>query len=1262
MYSPKIWRSLAFAVAVILLIYVFPIMALATETEAESTDPTVEATEAPIDYSVSPLATIVAQTEEVISGVSVTFEHDDDIYYGATLSVTDSVATIAFNDDEGAGHEGTITVTNTTSEKITLTFYYEVTGDYRADKFTMNGEAATSPKTVTVNLEAHSDTSTADSVVFQIVSNSDVTTQPTMVLKDFTIGQAANKATVTHNGHGSVTVDGVSVASGSSVDTKENSVFSATAGEGAVFLGWIDPDTNTIRSTANPATFTFGQDVNVRAVFGHSTVPCFRVGTGYLFEGLQGAITKAQSVSTKTIISVNDATLTGSYTIPSGVTLLIPFNDSDTCYTTAPGYVEDIFTTPKAYRTLTMGEGASITVANGGAISVSAKVSTKMRYNGSPHESVGFIKMKKNSTITVQSGGNLYAWGYIVPNAANDAGSVTIQSGGKVYECYQITDWRGGKASLAMAADYSNFGSFTARFAKAAVKTLTGNPTDNPGVFPLNQYYVQNVEVPMTLEFGATEYGATLVNVAINGVTPVQLAFIGSNSDSNFTGMFRIASGSLTKSYDGTTDRLIIDVNGNLNIESMYANIAQVGVGGYTIDAVIDSTKYPIPVQSNMTVNIKNGGKMIVNQDLNMLPGSVFNIAEGGRMEFKNNHKLFLYDSTEWGDYSFNVSNGVKMNTLAYAPGRTYNRTEADLVDARIVVNGTLDASNGYVYSTASGAEIISTGTGTAILRTGGSVSHYQVTQSDTNITYQSITVTPAKLRHESGDLLNATAGTFYHDHYRCCNDTATDATVSKCGIWYASTHSVASSVPTAPTCTTQGYTTYTCTCGHVYKDDYVDALGHAWGEVSYTWSTDYATCTATRACSNATHPETETVNSQRTAYTAPTCVASGSATYTATFTNSVFAQQTKTVTLDATGHSWGDWSTGVCTNEGCGECAIKTSGIKLTITSEILLNLKFTIHKDLLAEVNKGTKLTVNVTEEENHISGYFDEDYDISQLKVEDGEHLIAQGIAAGEMTGNVTVTFKLGDVTVPVYDKYLETENKMVSTVTKTVQDFAKQVFAAVSVENFNPDDSTYDELKTMCEWALTFGGYAQTYFKTHEDKLAYNMLGDTAPTIPIPDGGWDQYKTTRVKGANGYSGPTATGQKLNLDSKIYMRIYFDNVASSGYAVKLTRPTNNGASKENIDLEWLTEEGTGRLYLDIEDVPPAYWNDNFVILIYKGSVDTPTESYTITTSPLAWCALCVKSGATQQQKNMAMAMYHYSTAADAYFTAKANAESAS
>lgn len=43
-------------------------------------------------------------------------------------------------------------------------------------------------------------------------------------------------------------------------------------------------------------------------------------------------------------------------------------------------------------------------------------------------------------------------------------------------------------------------------------------------------------------------------------------------------------------------------------------------------------------------------------------------------------------------------------------------------------------------------------------------------------------------------------------------------------------THSYTASV-TAPTCTAQGYTTHTCSCGDSYKDSYTNALGHSYAD-----------------------------------------------------------------------------------------------------------------------------------------------------------------------------------------------------------------------------------------------------------------------------------------------------------------------------------------------------------------------------------------------------------------------------------------------
>ena len=57
--------------------------------------------------------------------------------------------------------------------------------------------------------------------------------------------------------------------------------------------------------------------------------------------------------------------------------------------------------------------------------------------------------------------------------------------------------------------------------------------------------------------------------------------------------------------------------------------------------------------------------------------------------------------------------------------------------------------------------------------------------------------------------------------------------------------------VITVPTCTEQGYTTHTCSCGESYVADYVDALGHDWDDgVVTTEPTEYDDGVMTFTCS----------------------------------------------------------------------------------------------------------------------------------------------------------------------------------------------------------------------------------------------------------------------------------------------------------------------------------------------------------------------------------------------------------------------------
>ena len=125
--------------------------------------------------------------------------------------------------------------------------------------------------------------------------------------------------------------------------------------------------------------------------------------------------------------------------------------------------------------------------------------------------------------------------------------------------------------------------------------------------------------------------------------------------------------------------------------------------------------------------------------------------------------------------------------------------------------------------------------------------------------------------------------------------------------------HSYTLSV-TAPTCTEQGYTKYTCECGDSYIADYVPALGHDYSEWAVTTA---PTCTEkgveTRWCSRCDAYETRELEALGPDYvgvvTKPTCTEQGYTTYTCACGESYVADY-----VDALGHNYVD---GKCTRCG---------------------------------------------------------------------------------------------------------------------------------------------------------------------------------------------------------------------------------------------------------------------------------------------------------------------------------------------------------
>ena len=143
------------------------------------------------------------------------------------------------------------------------------------------------------------------------------------------------------------------------------------------------------------------------------------------------------------------------------------------------------------------------------------------------------------------------------------------------------------------------------------------------------------------------------------------------------------------------------------------------------------------------------------------------------------------------------------------------------------------------------------------------------------------------------------------------------------------------SRVSAPATCLSAGSTTYTASfsngafAAQTQTVSNIPATGHLWGAVDYTWSSDKSICTATRVCLNdPSHKETETVHTTSLVSTPATCTDGGKTTYSAVFTNSAFAAQTRVIADQiALGHNWQDAT--YSTPKTCSRCGATSGCVK---------------------------------------------------------------------------------------------------------------------------------------------------------------------------------------------------------------------------------------------------------------------------------------------------------------------------------------------
>lgn len=530
------------------------------------------------------------------------------------------------------------------------------------------------------------------------------------------------------------------VAGEGSMTTRELVYLTATPAEGYKVKGWYREDANgkkTYFTYEKDAEMMFGEDCKVGVEFVKEDVPVFMLKDGdMLYTDLSEATADAKEGDV--IVVVSDGVLPkGDYTIAKGVTLLIPFDSKFTCFTAEDKpHVDDVYRTPSVYKTLTLADGATITVD--GMVSVSAEMfaitNTMKLPGGAPHGDYGHLHMQKGSKMVLNEGATLCAWSFVTGE-----GNIIANDGSFVYEGFQMTEFRGG--------------------------TMLNDMAENEyRVFPFNQYYIQNVEVPMTLCKGAEEMVVTAFHADGKTLATDPFTFVGED------GLFVLGDGAkVTKSYDPKRDRQVYELDGDAKLGSLDFTMSGVMIG---------SEDFVLPLTNNLTIKLVSGTLTIDNMNgVALLPDAEMTVGKDATLLIKDSH-FYVYDGEVWGKYS-----GFYSFVPTYSPTCTYERTS--LGDATLDIQGTVVTEKGNLYTTKGGANVIcSEGRGKLVLDDGlpdDATFQAEVQKIyedgryvETVLAYIPIDVTPVRLKNsatfagtekEYVQTANSPAGTVYYYH-----------------------------------------------------------------------------------------------------------------------------------------------------------------------------------------------------------------------------------------------------------------------------------------------------------------------------------------------------------------------------------------------------------------------------------------------------------------------------------------------------------------
>ena len=415
-----------------------------------------------------------------------------------------------------------------------------------------------------------------------------------------------------------------------------------------------------------------------------------------------------------------------NYIVPNGVKFLVPYNAQDTgAFADGPAF--SVAAPGSAYKTLTVPSGVTMTVEGKLNVNACAYANNSTSFMGGAAGDYGFIDL--SGTLNVASGGELRTYGYIA-----GPGRVNVNAGATSYEVLQMTDWGGGSNAMS----WNN-----------------GADDNLEKAFYFSQYYVQNVESDYRVYSGAMAYvyGHLTANMgSIKVYANVPAGFIGAGDT-----LFTMNNGYIERRYDGSSDRITYDVNGDMDAKAITVDVLSI--------ATVASEKWLLGLTNNMDI-IASSGTTTLNYGYMVLPGTRIVVEDGAKVVIAPTAKVHIWRLDDWQNgYVGGSSNaGKKIVPIRYtvANGTTRVRT-APTTSGILEVYGTVEAYSN-IFTTDNGGtvdDMVVRGTGTLINHPGTASSGLYILKSSKN--FEQIQTQPVlSYMYGETDLSSFEEGTYY--------------------------------------------------------------------------------------------------------------------------------------------------------------------------------------------------------------------------------------------------------------------------------------------------------------------------------------------------------------------------------------------------------------------------------------------------------------------------------------------------------------------